>query len=500
MPDDRLVGWVGPALVALLAGILRFWHLGQPAQLVFDEKFYPQEAQSLLKYGVEFSVPYDGPGTGDGKPNFVVHPPLGKWVIGLGEKAFGYHLGGANADGFGWRFSVALLGTLAVLVLARTGRRLFRSTLLGCIAGLLLATDGLHLVMSRTALLDPVLTFFCLCAFACIVADRDHVRGRLATVVTTRRDADASSAALGLRPWLLGAGVFLGMACGTKWNGAFFLAGTGLLALVWTTSARRTAGASRPYLDTLRRDIPQYALYLVLVPLAVYLACWTGWFLSDATHAYDRGWAALPENAGRYPLLPGDALKSLWDYHHQMYRFNVGLSTFHQYRSNPWAWLVLGRPVAFFFPKDKDAPTDCGAASCAEAIHAIGTPALWWAAVPAIAVLVFRMVGRRDWRAAAIVTMIGAGYLPWFNYQSRTVFSFYAVVFAPYIALAVTMCLGLLLGSVRASAIRRTWAAAAVGAYLLLTVANFAYLWPILVGNHIPYGDWETRMWFTSWI
>ncbi|RKS68592.1 protein-O-mannosyltransferase-like protein [Motilibacter peucedani] len=500
MPSDRVIGWLGPVLVAALAGCFHFWRLGKPAAIVFDEKFYPQEAQSMLHYGVEYAVPYDGPPPATPGPDFVVHPPLGKWVIAVGEKLFGYHLHSAHPDGFGWRFSVALLGTLGVLVVARTGRRLFRSTLLGCVAGLLLATDGLHLVESRTALLDPVLTFWALCAFACVVVDRDWVRRRLADTVTNRRDHSASSASLGLRPWLLGAGLFLGMACGTKWNGAFFVVAYGLLALVWTTSARRTAGAERPYLDTLRRDVPVFVVYLALLPLVVYIASWTGWFLSDPAHAWDRGWAAKPENAGRYPLLPTDALKSLWYYHHEMYDFNVGLAKFHAYKSNPWSWLILGRPTAFWFQRGTDAQYHCGAGTCDEVVTALGTPALWWASIPAIGVLLYRMVGRRDYRAAAILTAIGAGYLPWFNYQHRTIFSFYAVVFSPYIALAVTMVIGLALGGARASVTRRTWSAAAAGAYVLLVVANFAYLYPILTSQSIPDHDWLSRMWFQSWI
>ena len=41
-----------------------------------------------------------------------------------------------------------------------------RSTLLGCVAGLLLALDGLEFVMSRTALLDIFVMFWVLAAFA----------------------------------------------------------------------------------------------------------------------------------------------------------------------------------------------------------------------------------------------------------------------------------------------------------------------------------------------
>ena len=103
----------------------------------------------------------------------------------------------------------ALLGTLSVLMLCRIGRRLFRSTFLGCLAGALMAVDGLHFVMSRTALLDQVLMFFVLAAFGCLLIDRDRARARLAAALPAgrgrgrtpgrahRRDARASACAPG---------------------------------------------------------------------------------------------------------------------------------------------------------------------------------------------------------------------------------------------------------------------------------------------------------------
>jgi dolichyl-phosphate-mannose--protein O-mannosyl transferase len=47
---------------------------------------------------------------------------------------------------------------------------------------------------------------------------------------------------------------------------------------------------------------------------------------------------------------------------------------------------------------------------------------------------------------------------------------------------------------------RRTWAAAAAGAYVLLVVANFAYFYPILTSQSVPDQAWLSRMWFKSWI
>jgi dolichyl-phosphate-mannose--protein O-mannosyl transferase len=38
------------------------------------------------------------------------------------------------------------------------------------------------------------------------------------------------------------------------------------------------------------------------------------------------------------------------------------------------------------------------------------------------------------------------------------------------------------------------------GVVMLLVIANFAYLYPILSAEVIPYEDWAGRMWFRTWI
>ena len=139
MPADRLAGWLMPLAITAVAGVLRFWHLTAPRGKYFDEIYYTKDAYGLLTRGYELNDQCTG-GT------FVVHPQLGKWLIALSEWAFGHVDCTKVAHGdpeLGWRFSSAVAGTLAVLVLARTARRMFRSTVLGCFAGLLLALDGI---------------------------------------------------------------------------------------------------------------------------------------------------------------------------------------------------------------------------------------------------------------------------------------------------------------------------------------------------------------------
>ncbi|MEU6068506.1 phospholipid carrier-dependent glycosyltransferase [Streptomyces sp. NPDC047082] len=509
----RWSGWGGPLLVTLMAGLMRFWHLGSPKAVIFDETYYAKDAWALVHRGFEVNwdknandlilqkaghvgIPADAA--------YVVHPPVGKYVIGLGELIFGF-------DPFGWRFMTALLGTLSVLLLCRIGRRIFRSTFLGCLAGALMAVDGLHFVMSRTSLLDGVLMFFVLAAFGCLVIDRDKSREKLAAALPmdadgrVRPDAHVGDGLrLGWRPWRWAAGLLLGLAIGTKWNGLYILAAFCVMALLWDVGARKVAGARHPYRAVLKHDTGITFLATVPVAISVYLFSWIGWILSptDGTGGYFRNWAATDGKGGSWTFLP-DWLRSLWHYEHEVYEFHVGLSSPHTYQSNPWSWIVLGRPVSYFYespsPGADGCPADAGQ-KCAREVLAIGTPLLWWAACFAILYVLWRWAFRRDWRAGAIACGIAAGYLPWFMYQERTIFLFYAVVFVPFLCLAVAMLIGAIIGPPGSSDTRRVIGSAGAGVLVLLIAWNFIYFWPLYTGTAIPIDSWRSRMWLDTWV
>ncbi|MEU9750541.1 MULTISPECIES: dolichyl-phosphate-mannose--protein mannosyltransferase [Streptomyces] len=505
----RWSAWLGPALVALVAGLLRFWHLGSPKAVIFDETYYAKDSWALVKQGYEGSWPKDVdkliladpsqvPVPTD--PGYVVHPPVGKWVIGLGELMFGF-------DPFGWRFMVAVLGTLSVFMLCRIGRRLFRSTFLGCLAGGLLAVDGLHFVMSRTALLDLVLMFFVLAAFGCLLLDRDWARRRFADALPVDAEgvlrpdrAVGEGLRLGWRPWRIAAGLMLGLAFATKWNGLYILAAFGLLTVMWDVGARRTAGAVNAYLAVLKRDLLPAFVSTVPVAIGTYIASWTGWIVGDK--GYFRDWAATQGQGGMWSWLP-DWLRSLWHYETEVYSFHVNLTSGHTYQSNPWSWIVLGRPVSYFYESPRGGTEGCTAApadKCAQEVLAMGTPMLWWAACFAILYVLWRWFFRRDWRAGAIACAIAAGWVPWFFYQERTIFLFYAVVFVPFLCLAVSMMIGAMLGPAGSDERRRTIGAVGAGVLVLLIVWNFIYFWPIYTGQTIPISEWQDRMWFDTWV
>jgi dolichyl-phosphate-mannose--protein O-mannosyl transferase len=503
-PTDTLWGWLGPAFFAAVGGLMRFWALARPHQLVFDETYYVKQGVSMLDYGVEMRVP-DSLKTPDalftaGTPNvfgtegdLVVHPPVGKWIIAIGEQLFG------QTSSFGWRFSVCVLGTLSILMIGRAARRMFGSSLLGTIAAFLVAFEGHHFVQSRTGLLDLIVMFWALAAFCALLIDRDRSRAILAERVAVMSPAQLAAGTgpwLGLRPWRWVAGVCLGLATGTKWSGLFFLIAFGLMTVLWDLGARRAAGVRHWFWGMVLRDGLWAALVICGTALVTYVGSWTGWFLSSA--GYDRQWATShPVKGGTW--VP-DAVRSLWEYHQEIYRFHVNLRDNHPYKTNPWSWVIQGRPTSYFYEGPKRGSDGCLVAQCSKAITSIGTVSIWWLGAAGIIVALYWWLFRRDWRAGAILAGLAGGYLPWFGLEERTIYSFYTVAFEPWIIFAVVFVLGLVLGPATATRQRRQIGLAVVGAYCLLTLALFAFFWPIYTAQVIPQDQWSARMWFPSWI
>ena len=513
VPGSALLGWLGPLVITLFAGFLRFYRLGQPRAVVFDETYYAKDALALLKFGYEHNTMQNAdkillaPGTDKWDPkiwadggSFIAHPPAGKWMIAIGEWIFG-------ATPFGWRFMPALIGTLAVLVIARTARRMTGSTLLGCAAGLLLALDGLELVTSRTAILDIFIMFWILCAFGCMVVDRDKSRAALARKLEAAPEVPFGArfsspfggpAGAGLGPfvmhwWRIPAGIFLGLACATKWDGIFYVAAFGMLAVVWDWGARRAAGVENPGAGALVLEAGPAFLKLVGLSLITYLVSWSGWLYTSG------GWGRGKVEPNLL-LRPFAAFPALWHYHAEMWGFHNNLKAKHPYQSWPWDWPILRRPVAFYYTEPKNA---CGAATkCSREVLGIGTPALWWAGLVVMIMLIFVWLLNRDWRAGAILLGYLAGWLPWFvpAMRDRTMFQFYATPMLPFMVLGIVLVMGMVIGPAREAGTRRVLGAAAAGAFVLVVLANFYYMYPVLAAETIPYNSWHARMWLDSWI
>lgn len=499
---QRLWRWAGPVAVTLLAAVLRLVDLAHPHSLVFDETFYVKDGWSTWNLGYEASWPADPDGRfASGETDifqtsgsFAVHPPLGKWIIGAGIALFG------PDSSFGWRFSVAVCGILLVLLTALIATKLLKSTLLGTIAGFLLAIDGHAIVMSRVGILDGILALFCLAGVGAVLMDREWHARRLAATAAAREEATGKPPSWGptlwWRPWLLAAALAFGFGASIKWSAAYFLVALFVYLIVVDALARRRLGIPFWFSSAVLKQTP--ATFLVMVPLAVasYLVTWIGWFATSG--GYYRDWAQTSGKPweGALSWVPL-SVQNWWHLETAIYNYHVNEHSPHPYQANPLSWLFLVRPTQMYVQQAD--PSQCGGQVCYENITSIANPIIWWCATAAVLYLVYRVVRFREWQVGLILMGMVAGYLPWLMYTERTVFQFYTIVFEPYMILALTFVIGLALGSRGDPRPARTRALWIVGSFLALCVLVSAFFWPVWTGMPVPAWFLSLHYWLPTW-
>lgn len=468
------------------------WNLGYPAKLVFDETYYVKDALTLSLEGHEKNWPGDANLAFESgqvfdylsEGAFVVHPPLGKWLI-----AAGMWLAGPQQS-YGWRLSTALFGVATVALLMLVAKQLFGSNSMALISGFLMAIDGVAITLSRTALLDGTLTFFLLLGFYFLLLDQDRSRKAIALALNR-----GSNSLLVFRPWLIACGVTLGLASSIKWSALYLLAAIGIYLVISETLLRKASSES----NWLSRGVLKQGVlsFLNLVPVAAisYTLSWLGWIVS--TGGYGRDWAKA--NSPGFPINPfPEWLQALWNYQVAIYRFHVNLTTEHSYQAHPIGWLIGFRPTAFFY-ESTEFGNDCvSATGCSSAITALGNPAIWWAGTVAIGYLSYRYLRHRERLFGLTLLGLAALYLPWLIFSQRTVFHFYSISFLPFLVLSLVLAAGLLYQKLATS--RPRLSLALVIGFLAIATALFLFFLPVNTGWIIPFDQWRLRMWFPSWI
>lgn len=522
-----LLSWLLTIFVAGFGGLLRIWRLSEPRAVVFDETYYVKDAWTMLMTGEARDWPktitlsdttstidklFASGNTDQWLPTaeYVVHPPIGKWLISLGLKFFG---GATNIAA--WRISVAIAGIIAIAILMRVALRLFHNLPIAVLAGVLMSVDGVGITMSRTGLLDNFTMVFALGAFSMLLIHRDWARERLREQYaidasarsarwipsTSRFDRDhplllvAKGPRLAFSWWRFAAAILLGLATGVKWSGIYFFAVFCVLSVVWDAWERRRVGYARWLHTGLLRDTPLTALYMLPLLALTYVASWTGWFLHSDSYMHD--WAANHPGEG-VTWLP-DTLRSFVQYHIQMWKFHTTLDTPHNYMANPLTWPLQIRPTSFYWERVSGHPGLCSLqpqSQCVAAVTSLGNPLIWWiGSACALALLVLAILRKYDWRMWAVWAGFLGGWLPWAQYMHRTTFTFYSIVILPWIILAICAMADWL----RHHASKRIWQFS-IGIPLGAILVISAFFYPIWTAMPVPYEFWLSHMWFQSWI
>ena len=452
--------WAALTLVTVAAAVVRLVGLASPSGFIFDEIFYARNACRFVIDTAQCGI--DDLVSG-------AHPPLGNWLIGIGIRLFGY-------DEFGWRITSAVAGILGVALLYVLVRRLLAgrvsaaaATVGASAAAALLAVDFLDLVQSRVAMLDSFVTLFVIATLLFAVLDGVRRRGPrgedLGAPGWLRR------VSLG-RPWRLATGLALGAATAVKWSGGYVALGLVVLLVAWeVTAPLGDDGEGRGFRPALRQELAPSLVLLVVVPVLVYLASYTGRVHGELL--------ALPWR-------DGSVWRGIAEHQLAMLRFHTGLAGDHPYESAPWSWLLDKRPVAYSF---------AASGGTYREVLAIGNPLTWWGGVAALAAVSVRWAraGAAMARPEAILLIAAlATYLPWLVLSgSRSqVFIWYLLPTLPFLYGA----LGLLAAWAWSSVSGRV----AIGVAALAVAVSFAFFFPVLTDQPLTPDAWRSHMWFAD--
>ncbi|MEY2404957.1 MAG: dolichyl-phosphate-mannose-protein mannosyltransferase [Acidimicrobiaceae bacterium] len=422
-----------PVTLVAVTAATRLPGLSDPRAFVFDEIYYAPDAAELLRRGVE--------------KGGVVHPPGGKWLIAGGLRIFGF-------TPFGWRFAALVCGCLIVLLTYVAARQIVAGRALPALAAGAVALDGISFTTGRTAHLDVFLALFTTAAITLtLVAMREPRNDRR------------------VRWCQLGAGAALGFGLTVKWSAAFLLLGV-LLAFLWLHARRpRAPGHGRRVLGTV--------LAFTVLPLGVYLAVYTPWIVNaDKTYIH----LTDCKNHDDCSLSLSNRIRQFIEDQNRIREFQqTSLQDNNSNADLSWKWVNQTHPSTLFrktcIPELEQAPNDLADNACDGAapgdiseIVTVANPVVWFTAMGAGLVLLWRVVFRRD-RVAFFLLAFGLyQWLPW-AINPRHSYTFYVAPLIPALALWIAAALA-------DKPFRRV-----APVFAVLAVAAFAFYYPIWSGT-----------------
>jgi dolichyl-phosphate-mannose--protein O-mannosyl transferase len=410
-------------LITLTAGFLRFFHLGTIEKYIFDETYYVKDSIHLWKYGHE--------------KGFVVHPPFGKWLIGIGIHLFN--------DPFGWRFMSALFGTLTIFLIILLIKRLFNNNVIALISGLFLAFDTVNISMSRVAMLDIFVCFFALLSVYLFTFKKNII-------------------------YILLTGIAIGLCISCKTIGVFLLLSFLILLLIkkkWKSS-----------------------IILCISSVITYFLSWWGWFFTHK--GYDRySYINNIFNSRNFISKTLTALGSFFHYQKDMIVTAADITEKHSYGSAPYQWFFNIRPTQMYY-----AETNCSVGgkmiACVQDVVALNNPALYLLSIIAIIFLVILFIKHKNYKLLLILMPIIVFYIPWFAFFKRTMFEFYLTPLTPFIAATIPIAISYL----KKKSIRIIFFCFVT----ILIICLSIYFYPVVSGLTISQNYWQKLMWFNNWI
>lgn len=385
------------------------------------------------------------------------HPPLGKWFISLGIRAFGM-------TPFGWRIAGTLFGILMLPALYIFAKKLFGKTSLAAFCMTIFALDFMHFAQTRIATIDVYITFFIILMYMFMM-----IYCRMSFFDTNFK---RTLVPLGL------CGICFGLGTASKWTGMY--AGAGLAVIFFISLYLRyreyeyacrypkgeSDGISHAHIievfpKYLKNTLLFCVVFFVIIPILIYLASYLPYMSSNGT-----GLAGVIKNQS------------------EMFNYHKNIEAEHDFASRWYEWAVMRRPIWYYSGAVSD--------TVKEGISSFGNPIVWWMGIPALLYTLYCAAVKRDKTAA----FLGIGYLaqliPWVG-VTRITFIYHYFPCVPFLTLMLTYSAANLIREDKKRII-------AMAVFVAAAAVLFAMFYPVLSGYPVSVSYVKSFLkWFDSW-
>lgn len=329
---------------------------------MFDEVYYAGSAYEFLNGMKMFED---------------THPPMGKILIALGVWLFG-------VTPFGWRFICAVLGVLMVPLMFIFINKLLKNEKAALFGTGLFCLDFMHYTLSRIATLDSIVAFFILMMFTGML----FLLEKAGKEIHTKRNHPSLTVVL----LMLLCAVAVGMGVSVKWTGFYAMAGLAVLFWLFLIKEGRMIKREGGKFVYLRWFLLEGVMLFSIIPFLIYLASFIPQMLAVGSR---------------------NLFRVMWKSSLFMLNFHSDIVFEHPY-SSPWfTWPWVKMPLvdsANFLADEK-----------VSMVVTMGNPVIWIGGLVVFALMLYRVIRKRDEKAAFLCIAYLSMLVPWF-FIKRTVF------------------------------------------------------------------------------
>ncbi|MDY3030305.1 MAG: glycosyltransferase family 39 protein [Clostridia bacterium] len=404
------------------------------------------------------------------------HPPLGKDFIALGIKMFGM-------TPFGWRFMGTLFGVLMIPVIYVFARRLLKCRWAAVLTAVIFTFDFMHFAQTRIATIDVYVTFFIMLMY--------YYMYKYFTMSFYDTPLKKTLVPLAL------SGIFMGLGIASKWTGIY--AGVGLAIIFFISLYKRyseylyakktpngeTDGISHKHV--IESFVPNFrvtavwcCIFFVFVPLLIYGLSYIPYLRAPSA----QGIKTIIENQS-----------AIYAYHSK----TVVEST-HPFSSKWYEWIVMTRPIWYYSGEISE--------TVKEGISSFGNPLVWWVGIPALFLMIYRMIFSRDKKALFLVIGYVIQILFWIP-VTRTTFIYHYFPCVPFLVLMIGCCMvnlysdasdGMIFAGKKIGVTHKQGVIILCCLYAAAVVGMFIMFYPVLSGAPCTVDYAKHLKWFDTWV